>query len=110
MDLNLSLRKAIDTGEVVLGTQEVLRAVEKRKAKLVVTARNPPPGVVERLQQEASPPPLFLFPGTNRDLGVACGKPFSVGLLAVLDPGDSDVLSLGGPGEAAPVRRKRKAR
>ncbi|MEM3086176.1 MAG: 50S ribosomal protein L30e [Halobacteria archaeon] len=109
MDLDRSLRRAIETGDVVLGTKGALQAVEKRKAKLVVASRNPPPGVVERLQQTASPPPLFLFPGSNQELGTACGKPFSVGLLAVLDPGDSDILAAvkGGEGPARRGRGKR---
>jgi large subunit ribosomal protein L30e len=111
MDLDRSLRRAIETGDVVLGTKGALQAVEKKKAKLVVASRNPPPGVVERLQQAASPPPLFLFPGGNQELGTACGKPFSVGLLAVLDPGDSDILAaVKGGEESAPSRRGRGKR
>jgi len=30
----------------------------------------------------------------NRELGIACGKPFSVSTLTVLDAGNSDLLSL----------------
>ncbi len=110
MDLDRSLRRAIETGDVALGTKSALQAVQKKKAKLVVASRNPPPGVVEQLRQAASPPPLFLFPGTNQELGTACGKPFSVGILAVLDPGDSDVLALarGGDAPSPPSRRKAK--
>ncbi len=111
MELDRSLRRAIETGDVALGTKSALQAVQKKLAKLVVAPRNPPPGVVERLQQAASPPPLFLFPGTNQELGTACGKPCSVGLLAVRDPGDSDVLALvRGGGESAPSGRRRAKR
>lgn len=31
------------------------------------------------------------FAGTNRELGTACGKLFSVSCLSVIDPGDSDI-------------------
>lgn len=111
IDLDRSLRRAIETGDVVLGTKETLRVVQKKKVKLVVASRNPPPGVVERLQQAASPPPLFLFSGSNQELGTACGKPFSVGILAILDPGDSDILGIvRGGGESAPTGRRRAKR
>jgi ribosomal protein L30E len=30
----------------------------------------------------------------NRELGIACGKPFSVSTITVLDAGDSELLSL----------------
>src|SRR5439155_1527305 len=36
---------------------------------------------------------LLRFPGTNVDLGAACGVPFSVAAVAVLSPGDSNILS-----------------
>jgi len=30
----------------------------------------------------------------NRELGIACGKPFSVSTITVLNPGDSDLMAL----------------
>ena len=30
----------------------------------------------------------------NRELGIACGKPFSVSTITVLDAGDSDLMAL----------------
>ena len=30
----------------------------------------------------------------NRELGIACGKPFSVSTITVIDAGDSDLLAL----------------
>jgi large subunit ribosomal protein L30e len=30
----------------------------------------------------------------GKDLGSACGKPFSVAALAVIEPGDSEIMAL----------------
>jgi len=30
----------------------------------------------------------------NRELGIACGKPFSVSTISIIDAGDSDLLTL----------------
>ena len=37
---------------------------------------------------------IYYFQGTNNELGTAVGKLFSVGVLTVLDSGDSDILKL----------------
>lgn len=35
---------------------------------------------------------VHYYSGDNNDLGTACGKFFRVGILAILDPGDSDII------------------
>lgn len=32
------------------------------------------------------------YSGNNNDLGAACGKMFRIGCMAVIDPGDSDII------------------
>ncbi|MBI4362273.1 MAG: 50S ribosomal protein L30e [Euryarchaeota archaeon] len=90
MDVERALRRAIETGEVVLGARQSLQAIQEKKARLVLVAQNAPPQVQEAARQA----PRARFPGTNHDLGIACGKPFSVSILAILDPGESEILSL----------------
>jgi len=34
-----------------------------------------------------------VYPGDNLELGAACGKPFAVSSLVILDQGSSDILS-----------------
>ncbi len=36
---------------------------------------------------------VHYFQGGNNELGTACGKFFSVGVLAIIEAGDSDILS-----------------
>jgi large subunit ribosomal protein L30e len=96
MDINRALRTAAQTGKVLLGTKETLRAVKDKKAKLVVLAGNTPDADQQALMTAAKSGgvPVYKFGGTNQELGPACGKPFPVTMLSVLEAGESDVLAL----------------
>ena len=94
MDLNKMLRSAIRTGEVSIGSNETIGSIKNKKAKLVVIASNPSVHVREAIEDEDIL--IFEYPGSGGDLGSACGKPFSVAALAVIDPGESEILSLKG--------------
>ena len=87
IDITRALKAAVDTGEVRFGVRTVRQVAKAGKARLVVVASNCP----EELTGIA--PKVFPFPGTNAELGAACGKPFSISALVVLDPGDSNILS-----------------
>ncbi|MCA1813782.1 MAG: 50S ribosomal protein L30e [Halobacteriales archaeon] len=96
MDVNRALRTAVQTGKVVLGTKETLKAIDTGKAKLIVVSNNAPGEWGERITQRAKERnvPLYRFEGSNGDLGPACGKPFNVAALSVLEAGESDILAL----------------
>jgi len=88
IDVARALKVAVDTGEVRFGARVVRLAAKAGKARLVVVAANCP----EDLSGIGAK--VFPFPGTNAELGTACGKPFSVSALAIIDPGDSNILSV----------------
>jgi large subunit ribosomal protein L30e len=96
MDVNRALRSATQTGTVVLGLNETLRHVHEKKAKLVVIADNAPAAAVAQVTAavEKAKVPVYRYQGKNTELGPACGRPYSVAVLTVLDAGDSDVLQL----------------
>lgn len=96
MDVNRALRNAAQTGNVLLGVNEAMKAVEAKTAKLVVIAANAPDTTVGDLEAlaEKNKVPVYRFGGKNTELGPAAGKPFSVAVLSVLDAGESDVLQL----------------
>ena len=85
-----ALKTAVQTGKVVLGIKSVREAVKTKKARLVVVANNCP----DLGLPTAADVKVHQFSGTNADLGAACGKPFSVAALAVLEPGESNILSV----------------
>ena len=85
-----ALKLAVDTGVVWLGASRVRKAVAAKRARLVVVASNAPGDVLSGIAGMK----VHTFPGTNAELGAACGKPFAVAALAVLEPGESNILSL----------------
>ncbi len=89
IDLPRALRMAAETGDVRLGVRQVRKAVKAKAAKMVVVASNCPADALGHLGEVR----VFTFPGTNAELGAACGLPFSVAALAVVAPGESNILS-----------------
>ncbi|MDO9324251.1 MAG: 50S ribosomal protein L30e [Methanoregula sp.] len=93
MDFNASLRRAIKTGNVILGQNNTEKCVKEGKAQMIVIAGNCPAGFKAKI---ATAENLFIhtFEGSSMALGKACGKPFMVSTLAIISPGESDILSL----------------
>ena len=92
MDLNKALRLAIDTGKVHLGSKQSSRDADSGSAKLIILPSNCPEETVNFVKGGKTP--VHSFSGNNSALGAACGKPFPVSVVAILDGGKSDVLSL----------------
>ena len=94
MDIQRALRTVVATGKVHLGAHQALKAIDAGKAKLVIVADNSPEksNLVEKAKSKRVP--THEFTGTGMELGPACGKPFPVAVLTVLDAGESDILQL----------------
>ncbi len=89
-DISRSLKTAMATGKIKFGLSETRKAMSTGTAKLVIVAENCPD---EELKPGASKVKVVVYPGDNSALGAACGKPFAVSSLVVLDQGSSDILS-----------------
>jgi len=91
-----ALQFAAKTGQVVLGSKKTKKLVLLGKAKLVVVTANAPPEIKRDLKYYAklSGIPVYVFPGTNIELGTILGKPFGVASMAIVDPGQSNILEL----------------
>jgi len=94
MDFNVSLRRAIKTGEVILGQNKTEQCINEGRAQLVVLAKNCPEKFRESLASQTTDLFVYTFEGSGVQLGKACGKPFMVSALAVVSPGESDIISL----------------
>ena len=92
MNLNKALRLAIDTGKVHLGSKQSSRDADSGSAKLIILASNCPEETVNFVKGGKTP--VHSFSGNNSALGAACGKPFPISVVSILDGGKSDVLSL----------------
>lgn len=91
MDFNASLRKAVKTGTVFLGQNKTRECVAEGKAKLVVIAKNSPESVKNLVNETDIP--VYVYDGSSVQLGKACGMPYVVSALAVVEPGESDILT-----------------
>ena len=93
-DLVKDIRLAVDTGKVVLGVNEVSKAVSTDKAKLVIIAAKGKKDVVADLSHNCSVANIKLikFKEGSLELGTVCGKPYSVNAVAVMEPGNSKIL------------------
>jgi large subunit ribosomal protein L30e len=93
MDLAHALKVALENGKVTLGVSESLAAADAKKAKLLIVSTTCPD---EKLRSERThgKVPVYHYDGTAVQLGQACGRPFPVSAMAILDPGSSAILSL----------------
>lgn len=91
------LRKSERTGKVLLGSNETLEATKNEEAKLATLSTTCPRDVEEKILNYAKENkiPLYYYSGGSKDLGLAIGKPFSVSVLTIIEPGDSNILDLG---------------
>lgn len=95
-NFNSKLSLAIRSGKYTLGFKSTLKALRRGQAKLIIVASNTPQLRKSELSYYAmlSKTHILYFDGTNNDLGTACGKLFRVGVLTIIDAGDSDILAI----------------
>jgi len=98
MDVAREIRKAMETGKVIMGTDKSLKALKNGDAKLVIYASNCESESKDDLDYYSNlgNVPTLQYKGTGVDLGMVCGKPFVVSMIAILSPGDSTILSAEG--------------
>ena len=94
MDLSRQLKNAIATGNLLFGQRQAKDACSKGSAKMVIVAANCPQEYTTALR--ASHPEVRMHRArmVNRELGIACGKPFAVSTITIIDAGGSDLLAL----------------
>lgn len=93
--MNRAIRRAVDTGKVVLGERETLKYARKGKLKLAVVSSNCRSSALEELKNILKDEGHILeFPGPGVELGSVCGKPFIVSMLGILDAGESEIFEV----------------
>jgi large subunit ribosomal protein L30e len=79
------IRNAIKENSILIGSKQTMKGLKQKSIKSVVVASNCPEGMkkdLERLSAESSIR-LEVFDGTAKQLGVLCGKPFSISVMAI---------------------------
>ena len=102
------IRLAVDSGDVALGARQVIRSIESSSAKLVVIASGNKADAINDIKYITgiSGIRLEVFTGNSMELGSVCGKPYSVSVLAVIDPGNSNILNAPETAATASVESK----
>lgn len=94
MELQRELKTAISSGKLLFGQNQTIDACDRGQAKLVILAANCPQHWIDELHARHPDIAKHRVAVVNRELGVACAKPFSVSAICVVEPGNSDLLSL----------------
>lgn len=92
MDFNDSLRRALKTGSVILGPNSTEKYINDGRARMIILAGNCAKDVKTKIIANDNLI-IHTFDGSSTALGRACGKPFAVSTLAIVNPGESDILS-----------------
>ena len=94
-NINSSLSLVMKSGKTTLGYKSSMKTLRNSKSKLVILSGNCPPLRKSEIEYYAmlSKTPVHHYSGNNIELGTACGKYFRVGVLSILDAGDSDIIS-----------------
>lgn len=93
MDIAHALKLALSTGRVKVGLEESLASARAREAKLLIVSSTCP-DVELRKAKKSGEVPVYHYEGNAAELGAACGKPFPISTLAVIDAGTSAILSV----------------
>ncbi len=96
MEVNIEIRRAVDTGKAQFGEKQAEKNILKGNGELIIISSNTKKLLKERLEHYAklSEIPFYEFPGTSVELGSICGKPFPVSVLTVLSKGKSKILEI----------------
>ncbi len=90
------LKLLLKSGKVILGSRKVIKNLKLGKLKLVIIASSLRNDLKEDIRTYAkfSDIPIYEYPGSGKDLGTLCGKPFKISTIGVIDFGDSKILDI----------------
>ncbi|KAI9221418.1 60S ribosomal protein L30 [Blastocladiella britannica] len=94
-NINQHLALVMKSGKTSLGYKSTIKSIRNGSAKLVILSANIPPLRKSEIEYYAmlSKTLVHHYAGNNIELGTACGKLFRVGVLAITDAGDSDIIN-----------------
>ena len=94
MELSTAIKRIIESGKIEMGVEKVLKNISEGKSKIIIISSNCPDKkkIEERCKIENTP--YVVSKLTSLQLGEACGKPFLVSCISVLDTGSIDIKEL----------------
>ena len=94
MDLSRQLKLANGTGSLLFGQRQTEDACGRGDAKCIIVAANCPTDYITAIRARHPEVTMHQTNMVNRELGVACGKPFSISTVCIIDAGTSTLLAL----------------
>ena len=94
MDLIRQLKQGMNTGTLLFGQRQAMSACSKGDARMILVAANCPVNYISDLKNNHPDVTVHQVMMVNRQLGAACAKPFPVSALCIVDPGQSELLTL----------------
>ncbi|KAG7527437.1 hypothetical protein FFLO_06936 [Filobasidium floriforme] len=94
--INSKLQLVVKSGKYTLGYKQALKNLRNGKAKLILISQNCPPLRKSEIEYYAmlSKTSVHHYQGSNVELGTAAGKLYRVGVMSIVDAGDSDLLQV----------------
>lgn len=79
------LRNAIKEKSVIIGTKQTIKNLKLKNVKSIVVANNCPENVRKDIEYYSKLTGIKMenFDGTAKQLGILCGKPFSIAVMAI---------------------------
>jgi large subunit ribosomal protein L30e len=84
------LVRAAATGKILFGYKIAQKKAAEAKAFIVSSDCREK----DEMQALADNRPVHVFNGTSIELGAACGKPFGVSVVTILDEGKSNLMTI----------------
>merc|ERR550514_2379645 len=96
--VNARLKLVMKSGKYMLGHRSTLKALRKGQAKMILISNNTPALRKSKLEYYAmlAKVDVVHYNGDNNELGTACGRYYRVGVMAIIDARDSDILKTDG--------------
>jgi len=90
-----TLERCLRPAKISVGEKNVLSALLTANPKLILISGNCPTELREQViyYSMLSNVPYSITEETSMELGSVCGKPFSASVVAIMDAGESDILS-----------------
>ena len=85
MTVEDEIKTAIANNKAIIGTKEVMKALKGGKIKKIIVAKNIPDSTESDLEhyRKVSGIETERFNGTGKQLGIFCGKPFGIAVMAI---------------------------
>lgn len=84
-DVQTILKDALSKDNIIIGSREVVKALKMKKPELIILASNCPESIKKDINYYANMSGIKVetFSGSGKQLGIFCGKPFSISSIAI---------------------------